>query len=40
MKFIEAFCDKLDEVQCRYQRETDNEGQEMMLYGHLSCKSV
>lgn len=33
MKFIEEFCDKLDEIQCRYQRETDNEGQEMIFIG-------
>lgn len=33
MKFIEAFCGKLDEIQCRYQRETDSNGQEMLSIG-------
>lgn len=33
MKFMDAFCGKLDEVQCPYQRATDSKGQEMISIG-------
>lgn len=33
MKFTDAFCGKLDEIQCSYERETDNDGQEMVSFG-------
>lgn len=33
MKFMEAFCGKLDEIQCHYQRATDSKGQEMLSLG-------
>ena len=33
MKFMEAFCGKLDEIRCHYQRATDSKGQEMLSLG-------